>query len=70
LVYVFALSKRRGKTVTIALGSMVLCFVLMLVVIRIIPALDTHIFGVVMGYVSLLVGALAAFFCDARAPQN
>jgi len=64
LVYLIARSKRKGRTAALALCAVVVSFLLMLVTVSIFPALDTRLFGTVMGYVSLLVGALTALLCD------
>ena len=70
LVYLIARSKTKGKAATFALGSMVVCFVLMFLLISIVPTLDTRFFGMMMGYVSLLVGVMTALFYDRKSRPN
>lgn len=70
LVYLIARSKTREKTATFALGSMVVCFVLMFLLISIVPTLDTRFFGKMMGYVSLLVGIMTALFYSSKSQPN
>jgi hypothetical protein len=64
LVYFIFRSKHKWRTAKLAIGSMLLCFLLMFAAISIIPVLDTRSFGTAMGYVSLFVGALVAFIYD------
>jgi peptidoglycan/LPS O-acetylase OafA/YrhL len=64
MVYFIVRSKRKGRTIQLALGSMFLSFLLMFLLISVIPALDTHAFGVAMGFVSLLVGTITALLCN------
>jgi hypothetical protein len=61
LIYFIFRSKRKWQTAKLAVGSMLLCLLVMFAAISIIPALDTRFFGIAMGYISLFVGALVAF---------
>ncbi len=60
LVYFIFRSEHKWRTAQLAIGSMLVCFLLMFAAISIFPALDTRSFGTATGYVSLFVGALVA----------
>jgi len=64
MVYFIVRSKQKGRTIRLTLGSIFLSFLLMFLLISVIPALDTRAFGMAMGFISLLVGAITAFLCD------